>query len=121
LDPLEGSKIKRYAVALLAMAAALALRSLFQRILGSSVHFISISAATAFAAWHCGLGPAALSTILGMLAANVLFVPPYTPLGPMTDKDLATELLFILICAAIIAIGEGGRRALLRLGHAHET
>ena len=39
----------------------------------------------------------------------------------MTDKDLATELLFILICAAIIAIGEGGRRALLRLGHAHET
>jgi signal transduction histidine kinase len=121
LDPLEGSKIKRYAVALLAMAAALALRSLFQPILGSSVHFISISAATVFAAWYCGLGPAALSTILGMLAANVLFVPPYTPLGPMTDKDLATELLFILICAAIIAIGEGGRRALLRLGHAHET
>ena len=74
LDPLEGSKIKRYAVALLAMAAALALRSLFQPILGSSVHFISISAATVFAAWYCGLGPAALSTILGMLAANVLFV-----------------------------------------------
>jgi signal transduction histidine kinase len=121
LDPLERSKLKRYAVALLAMTAALALRSVFQPFLGSSVHFMSISAATVFAAWYCGLWPAALSTILGMLAANVLFVPPYTPLGPMTEKDVATELLFIMICAAIIAIGEGGRRALLRLGRAHET
>lgn len=121
LDPLEGSKLKRYAVALLAMAAALALRSLFQPILGSSVHFISISAATVFASWYCGLGPAALSTIVGMLAANVLFVPPYRLLGPLTEQDVAGELLFVLICAAIIAAGEGGRRALLRLRHAHET
>jgi signal transduction histidine kinase len=121
LDPLEGSKLKRFAVALLAMTAALALRSLFQPFLGSSVHFISISAATVFAAWYCGLWPAALSTILGMLAANILFVPPYRPLGPMTEKDVAAEVLFVVICAAIIAIGEGGRRALLRLGHAHET
>jgi signal transduction histidine kinase len=121
LDPLEGSKLKRYAVALLAMAAALALRSLFQPILGASGHFISISAATVFAAWYCGFGPAALSTILGMLAANVLFVPPYRLLGPITEKDVAGELLFLLIFAAIIAVGESGRRALLRLGHAHET
>jgi len=121
LDPLEGSKLRRYAVALLAMAAALALRSLFQPILGSSVHFISISAATVFAAWYCGLGPAALSTILGMLAANLLFVPPYRLLGPLTEQDVAGGLLFLLICAAIIAVGEGGRRALLRLRHAHET
>ena len=121
LDPLEGSKLKRYAVALLAMAAALALRSLFQPLLGASGHFISISAATVFASWYCGLGPAALSTIVGMLAANVLFVPPYRLLGPLTEQDVAGELLFVLICAAIIAAGEGGRRALLRLRHAHET
>jgi signal transduction histidine kinase len=121
LDPLEGSKLKRYAVALLAMTAALALQSLFQPILGASGHFISISAATVFAAWYCGLGPAALSTILGMLAANLLFVPPYRLLGPLTEQDVAGELLFLLICAAIIAVGESGRRALLRLGHTHET
>jgi len=121
LDPLEGSKFKRYAVALLAMTAALALRSLFQPLLGATGHFISISAATVFASWYCGLGPAALSTIVGMLAANVLFVPPYRLLGPLTEQDVAGELLFVLICAAIIAVGEGGRRALLRLRHAHET
>jgi signal transduction histidine kinase len=121
LDPLEGSKLKRYAVALVAMTAALALRSLFQPVLGASGHFISISAATVFAAWYCGLGPAALSTILGMLAANLLFVSPDKPLGSITERNLVRELLFLLICAAIIAVGESGRRALLRLGHAHET
>jgi signal transduction histidine kinase len=121
LDSLEGSKLKRYAVALLAVSAALALQSFFQPILGLTGHFICISAATVFAAWYCGLGPAVLSTIIGMLAANLLFVPPYRLLGPITEQDVAGELLFLVICAAIIAVGESGRRALLRLGRAHET
>jgi signal transduction histidine kinase len=120
LHPLQGSKLKRYAVALLAMTAAMALRSLFQPILGGSVHYVSISAATVFAAWYCGLWPAVLATILGTLAANALFLPPYRPLGPFTEKDIIGELLFLVFCAAIIAVGEGGRRALLRLGRVHD-
>ena len=120
LQPLQGSKLKRYAIALLGMAAALALRSLFQPILGGSMHYVSISADTVFAAWYCGLGPAVLATILGSVAANVLFLSPYQPLGPFTEKDIIGELLFLLFSAAIIAVAEGGRRALLRLGHLHE-
>jgi len=120
LQPLQGSKLKRYAIALLAMVAALALRSLFQPILGGSMHYVSISAATVFAAWYCGLGPAVLATILGSVAANALFLSPYQPLGPFTEKDIIGELLFLLFSAAIIAVAEGGRRALLRLGHLHE-
>ena len=120
LQPLQGSKLKRYAIALLGMAAALALRSLFQPILGGSMHYVSISAGTVFAAWYCGLGPAVLATILGSVAANVLFLSPYQPLGPFTEKDIIGELLFLLFSAAIIAVAEGGRRALLRLGHLHE-
>ena len=119
-QPLQGSKLKRYAIALLGMAAALALRSLFQPILGGSMHYVSISAGTVFAAWYCGLGPAVLATILGSLAANALFLSPYQPLGPFTEKDIIGELLFLVFCAAIIAVAEGGRRALLRLGHLHE-
>ena len=121
LEPLEGSKLKRYAVALLALTAALAVQSLFQPVLGASGHFLSIFAATVLAAWYCGFGPAALSTILGMLAANLLFVSPYKPLGPITERNLVRELLFLLICAAIIAVGESGRGALLRLRRTHET
>ena len=102
-------------MALVGMGVALALRALFQPILGGSVHYISISAGTVFAAWYCGLGPAILSTILGTLAANALFLPPYRLLGPLTQRDIVGELLFLVFCAAIIAISESGRRALLRL------
>jgi signal transduction histidine kinase len=118
--PLQGGKLKRYAIALLVMAAALALRAFFQPILGGDRHYVSISAAAVFAAWYCGLWPAVLSTILGTLAANALFLSPHGLLGPLTEKDIIGELLFLAFCAAIIAVGEGGRRALLRLGQVHD-
>jgi signal transduction histidine kinase len=121
LHPVEGSKLKRYAIALLAMAAVLALRLLFQPILGDSVQFVNISAATVFAAWYCGAGPAAISTIVGIVAANVLFVSPYLPLGPLTEKDIVGEVLVVALCAVIIAMGESGRRAFLRLSRVHEA
>jgi signal transduction histidine kinase len=120
LLPLEGSWLKRYGVALLAMTVALAFRSIFQPVLGGSMQWVSISAPTVFAAWYCGLWPAALSTILGTLAANALFLTPYRPLGPSSQKDIIGELLFLGFCAAIIALGEAGRRNYLRLGRAHE-
>ena len=120
LLPLEGGKLKRYGVALLGMTVALALRSIFQPVLGGELHWVSISAATVFAAWYCGLWPAVLSTLLGALAANTLFVPPYRPLGPLTQRAIIGELLFLLFCAAIIAIGDAGRRNYLLLGRAHD-
>jgi signal transduction histidine kinase len=120
LLPLEGGTLKRYAVALLAMTVALALRSVFQPVLGGTMHWVSISAATVFAAWYCGAWPAAVSTILGTLAANALFLTPYRPLGPSSQKDIIGELLFLVFCGAIIAVGEAGRRNYLRLGRAHE-
>ncbi len=121
LHPLQGSKAKRYTVALLAMAAALGLRSVFQPILGGSMHYVSISAATVFAAWYCGLGPAIVSTIAGVTAANVLFVSPYLPLGQYSEREIVGEVLFLVFAGAIIAMGEAGRRSWLRLGHVHEV
>ena len=120
LRPLQGSELKRYAVALMGMAAALALRALFQPILGGSMRYVSISAATAFAAWYCGLGPAILSTTLGCLAAATFFSYPFRLLGPLTESGVVGELLFMVSCAAIIGIVESGRRAMLQLEHVHE-
>jgi signal transduction histidine kinase len=120
LHPLQGSKAKRYAVALLAMGVALGLRMVFQPILGGSMRYVSISAATAFAAWYCGLGPAILSTILGCLAAASFFSYPFRPLGPLAGRDLVGALLFMASCGAIIVIVESGRRAMFQLEHLHE-
>jgi signal transduction histidine kinase len=121
LPPIQGSYLKRYGIALLAMTCALALRAMFQPILGDSMHYVSISAATVFAAWYCGLWPAILATSAGILAANAFFVPPYHLLGPITEKATIGEILFLAFCGAIIALGENGRRAVLRLGHVHEV
>src|SRR5438309_244665 len=120
LLPLEGGKLKRYGLALLGMAVALALRSVFQPVLGGSMHWVSISAATVFAAWYCGAWPAALSTVLGTLAANALFLTPNRPFGPSSQRGIIGELLFLVFCAAIIVLGEAGRRNYLRLGRAHD-
>lgn len=120
LLPLEGGKLKRYGVALLGMTVALALRSIFQPVLGGESHWVSISAATVFAAWYCGAWPAALSTVLGTLAANALFLTPNRPLGPSSLRGIIGELLFLIFCAAIIAIGDAGRRNYLLLGRAHD-
>src|SRR5260370_40901433 len=81
LLPLEGGGLKRYGVALLGMTVALALRLVFHPVLGGSMHLVSISAATVFAAWHCGLWPAAVSRILGTRAANTAVLTSYHPLG----------------------------------------
>jgi signal transduction histidine kinase len=119
--PLEGDAFKRYAVALLAMIMALALRAIFQPILGGSMHYVSVSAATVFAAWYCGVGPAVVATIAGTCASNLLFYPPYRLWGRLTERDIIGELLFLAFCAAIIVLGETARRAVLRLGHVHEV
>ncbi len=50
-----------------------------------------------------------------------IFVPPYHLLGPITQKAIIGEILFLAFCGAIIALGESGRRAVLRLGHVHEV
>lgn len=121
LHPLQGSMAKRYTVALLAMGAALGLRSVFQPILGGSMHYVSISAATVFAAWYCGLGPAIVSTMAGVFTANVLFVAPNLPLGRYTEREIVGEVLFLIFAGAIIAMGEAGRRSWIRLGHVHEV
>lgn len=73
LPPIQGSHLKRYGIALLAMTCALALRAMFQPVLGGSMHFATISAATVFAAWYCGLWPAIVATVAGTLAANGSF------------------------------------------------
>jgi signal transduction histidine kinase len=118
---MQRTKPMRYVVALLAMAVAVGLRFAFQPILGGSMHYVSLSAATVFAAWYCGLGPAIVSTILGVVAANLLFLSPYLPLGRYTERDIVGEVLFLAFSAAIIALGESARRSWLRLGHVHEV
>jgi signal transduction histidine kinase len=78
--------------------AALALRILGKPILENDAPFLFFFSALALAAWYGGLGPGILATLLGAIAAAILFLPPITPEGTV-------ELNHILHIGVYIATG----------------
>jgi two-component system sensor kinase FixL len=68
--------IRRYGVAALLMAAALALRFALQPWLGPSVPYLQFFPAILVSAWYGGFGPGLAATAASVLAAMYLFLPP---------------------------------------------
>ena len=66
----------RYAVAIGALAAALLFRYLVRDSLGFKVPYLQFYPAIIVAAWFGGLGPSVATTVLAMMAAMYLFLPP---------------------------------------------
>ncbi len=111
-------------VALLAMTLALALRALFQPFWADR--------------WDTSASRRRPSLPPGIAGYGRRFYLPFSVcsfresafrfrlhhlLGPLTERAaLAVErAVFLAFCVAIIAIGESGRNAMLRLGHVHEA
>jgi K+-sensing histidine kinase KdpD len=78
------STLERYGISILAFVVALALRVLGKPVLGHDSPFLFFFSALALASWYGGLGPGILATLLGALAAAVLFFPPITPQGTVS-------------------------------------
>src|SRR5919109_355598 len=67
---------RRYAIALLSVAAALLLRWILIPVLHDNFPFITLYGAVAIAVWYGRWQPAALASLLGYLAARLLFFAP---------------------------------------------
>lgn len=106
---------KRYLFAFFAMALALGVRGLLEGSLGPHHAYITLFAATAFSAWYCGVGPASLAAIFGVILANFYFIPPLGRIGLITRQDIAGTLAYLIASATVIALGESNRRSILRL------
>jgi PAS domain S-box-containing protein len=102
--------IRRYAVALLAFAAAVALRRVLDPWLGSNVPYLAFFPAVLVAAWYGGFGPGALATALGTLAAMYFYLPP-GGLAVGGTGDIVSLLLFAATGAAISALNHRLRLA----------
>jgi PAS domain S-box-containing protein len=89
----------RYAVAVLSVLAATALRLPFQPVLGQSVPFLLYFPAVLFAAWFGGLGPGLLASVLGALASTFLWMDPYWSFAPFTFKTGVQVFLFLAVSA----------------------
>lgn len=104
-----------YVVALLATVAALFLRGLFERRLGSSVEFTTLFAAVAVSVLVGGYGPALLATTAGYVAAEYFFVEPARTVFVSAAPDPVPLALYAVSCLIIIYFGGGMRSARRRL------
>ena len=103
-------KVIRYTVALLLMAVALLIRWLLHPFLQESVPFVTLFPAVAFCAWYCGIGASAISTVLAVLGAGYLFIPPVHTLRIVGTAQWFGILAFLGASAIVIAIAESWRR-----------
>jgi two-component system CheB/CheR fusion protein len=102
-----------YAVALAATAAALFARWLLNPLLDHRLPFITLYGAAAVAVWVGGWGPAVLSTVLGYLAAGLIFVEtePGSPLSLHGFGGGAGLIVYLASNAIVIGLGSGMRAA----------
>ena len=99
----------RYAIALVALAAAVLLRWLLDPWMGDALPLVTLFGAVAAVAWLGGYRPAIFVAILGYLACNFLFIAPRREIGPFDIGSLAGLAAYVFTCALIIGIGEAMR------------
>ena len=104
-----------YAVALLATVAAILVRAALNPLLGDSAPYITLFPAIAFSAWYCGVGPSILSVALATVAEQYWFFFPAHSLRIHGVRQAVNLLIFLLVSAGLVAMGEFRRRREERL------
>ncbi len=100
----------RYAVALLATAAALFLRKLLIPLIGEQYPYNTLFLAVVVSAWYGGMGPAIVTTVLGGGAILYWLLPPYHSFAVRSPAEMFGLLTFLLLSTVIAALGEATRR-----------
>jgi PAS domain S-box-containing protein len=104
------SSAGRYALALLATAAALAVGRLLTPVAGKGSFYAALCLAVVFAAWYCGLTPSIVTAVGGALGAWLVLFTPQNLFTTPTRGDLFGLFGFLVVCGCIIALGEANRR-----------
>ena len=99
-----------YGVALLAVAAALALRWVLGPWLQDQLPYVTVFGAVALAVWQGGMGPALLAALIGLGVADHGFAPSLSG-----TARLVGAIGYAASCGLIIGLGEGLRRTRARL------
>jgi PAS domain S-box-containing protein len=111
VDGSPNAPLKTYGLSIAAVAAAVVLRWLLDPILGDTLPLVTIFGAVALAVWFGGYWPAILATLLGYLAASLLFIPPRGAIDVVTPANLVGLVAYLFTCALIIGLGQVARRA----------
>lgn len=108
-------KAQRYIVAALAALAALLLRKMLSPLYGAENPYHTAWAATFFAAWFCGVGPAIVSTLMSSAGIWYWFLPPTHSFALQNPRaEISGMVGFLVFSGFIIALGEANRRSKTR-------
>lgn len=94
----------RYGVAALWVAAAALARLGLDPVLGDSLPFITFFLGVTIAAWHVGSGPALFATLLGLAAADLLFVPPRLSFALRTPAEVVGAFTYLVVGFGIVGL-----------------
>lgn len=97
------SHLKRYAVAVAAVAAAFAIRYGIYGTLDNRLPFAFFTSATLIAAWYGGLGPGLLAAAAGLLLGDLFFLPPRQE-GESYGEVVRTGIGIYAMNAALIVV-----------------
>lgn len=110
------SLLFRYGLAVVVTAAALLLRGILDPYLGNYTPFITMFPTVALLAAYVGLGPSALSVLLGLLGVTYWFVPPRHSFTAWEHPaNLIATVVYLLFGAVMVAGGEWSRRSRIKL------
>ena len=104
----------RYVSAVLAVVLALIFRLALNPVLGfERFPYATLFGAMVFCAWYCGIGPSIVALALSLGSVLFLFSKPHFTFR-LEDpvQQIGGMLLFTLVSAFIVALGESGGRVL---------
>ena len=106
--------IWRYALAVLAAVAALALRKLLNPLFGSANPYHTAWVAVVFSAWYCGIGPSIVTVVISLLGVWYWFLPTYGSFAIASPTEVFGMLSFLTFSTVFILLGEYNRRIALK-------
>ena len=116
LSPLPQRDVaERYGIALVSAAIAIMLRAVLEPLLGHAGFYVTVYLAVIFCALVCGLWPSLITATLGTAGIVYWFVDPRGSLVIHDSREIHGLVGCVLICPALIALGEANRRKQLRL------
>tara|TARA_R110002110_G_scaffold26911_1_gene98392 strand:+ start:12754 stop:13848 length:1095 start_codon:yes stop_codon:yes gene_type:complete len=90
-------RVRGYLVAMAVTALCIGIAFLLPRVMPhASLSLVFVTGVLVVAA-NAGLGPSLLASVLGFLALNFFFTPPFHTLDVADDGDIATLLVFLVV------------------------
>jgi len=94
----------RYAVAVVAVGIAFALRYGLYGTLENRIPFAFFTLATLISAWYGGLGPGMLAAVSGLVLADYFFLPPHSPDGGIGETERTSIGIYAMTSTLVVVL-----------------